>query len=257
MTTLADVTTFADVTASSPDFTVRLLGHPLVRDEGGEWRLLERKAAALLALEGAMKRGRLVTLLWPDTREAAARNNLVHLLRKLHQLANFVLVEGRELLSLAPSVRVDVHALQLGGAALPEDVVHATLLGTHSFDDCQDLEEWVACERERLEEWCLLALGERARTLEEAGAYDAALACVLRLLDLDPFSEDAYYRLMRLHALRGNRHRALRAFDRLCDLLRRELNAEPLRATVDLARTIRSADLSFVAPNLVSRGVQA
>lgn len=232
-------------TDRASDLTLRLLGHPLVRGADGAWRSLERKTAALLAylaLEGPMRRARLCERLWPDTREVAARNNLVHLLRKLHQLAGAPLVEGRETLTLAEGVLVDVHALRRAGLSVLDDLPSATLLGTLTFDDCPDLEEWIAAERERLEEWCLLALRERARALETGGAYDAALVCVLRLLDLDPLSEDAYHRLMRLHALSGNRHRALRAFDRLRDLLRREFDAEPLRSTVDLARAIRSFD---------------
>ncbi|WP_027483395.1 AfsR/SARP family transcriptional regulator [Deinococcus pimensis] len=223
---------------------VRVLGRATVRDALGLDRPVERKTAALLAyltVEGHASRARLTSLLWPDTREDAARNNLVHLLRKLTALAGTPLVEGRETLALHPDVRVDLHTLLPGSEAPGGAPPTGRLLCTHDFDDCPELDEWLRAERERLEEWQLIGLREHATTLEAQGAHDAALSVVLRLLDLDPYSEDAHRRLMRLHARMGNRHRALRAYERLCEVLRHELGVEPLPETVSLARSLRPA----------------
>ncbi|GBF03833.1 transcriptional activator domain protein [Deinococcus aerius] len=229
-----------DTVTGAASWTVQVLGQAGLRGPDGALRPLERKAAALLAylaVEGHASRGRLIALLWPETREDAARNNLVHLLRKLGHLTGTSLIEGREMLALHPAVRVDLRGL--AGDDLPQ--VTAPLLGTHEFDDCPELDEWVRAERVRLEEWWLLGLRERAQALEDQGAYGAALAVVLRLLDLDPLSEDAHHRLMRLHARTGNRHRALRTYERLCALLRREFGVEPLPETALLAQSLRRA----------------
>ncbi|PYE48106.1 AfsR/SARP family transcriptional regulator [Deinococcus yavapaiensis] len=248
-----------DVMTGSAVFMVQVLGQPSLRDVHGALRPLERKAAALLAylaIEGHTPRGRLTSLLWPETREDAARNNLVHLLRKLASLAGVPLVEGRETLALHPEVRVDVQSLFLAGEAasgVPLPVARASLLATHDFDDCPELEEWLCAERERLEEWWLLILRERATLLEAQEAHEAALGVVLRLLDLDPLSEDAHRRLMRLHTRMGNRHRALRAYERLCALLRREFGAEPLPETVTLAQSLyRPLTLASASSSLIS-----
>lgn len=223
--------------------TLRLLGRPLLLAPGGRPAPLERKAAALLAylaVEGAARRAALITLLWPDTREAAARNNLVHLLRKLAVQAGRPVVEGRETLSLAPDVEVDLAAPVLTGADLSRPGA-GLLLGTCTYDDCPELDDWLRAERERLEEWALLSLRAEAEHLEQLGDHAAALRCARRLADLDPLSEDACQRLMRLHARHGDRHRALRAYERLCAALRRELSAEPLPETAALALAVRGS----------------
>ncbi|MFB9990926.1 BTAD domain-containing putative transcriptional regulator [Deinococcus oregonensis] len=226
-------------------WTLRLLGPPTLRTPAGLPVALERKAAALLAylaVEGAARRSSLITLLWPSTPEAAARNNLVHLLRKLAAMAGRPLLEGRETLSLAPDVRADIAAFvpTLSGTLGDLDTLgQSRLLSTCTFDDCPELDDWLRAERERMEEWYLLALREHAARLEQTGDYGAALICVRRLLNLDPFSEDAHQRLMRLHALTGNRHRAWLAFERLCALLRREFGVDPLPETAALAQSLR------------------
>ena len=220
--------------------TLRLLGPPALCTPVGLPVPLERKAAALLAylaVEGAARRAALITLLWPNTPEAAARNNLVHLLRKLALIAGRPLVDGRETLSLAPDVQVDVVASF--SPPLNASLGEHRLLSTCMFDDCPDLDEWLRAERERMQEWHLLGLREHAVQLEQAGDHGAALICVQRLIDLDPLSEDAHQRLMRLHALTGNRHRAWRAFERLCTLLRREFGIDPLPETAALAQSLR------------------
>ncbi|MDB5044483.1 MAG: hypothetical protein JWQ08_533 [Deinococcus sp.] len=237
-------------------WTVRLLGSPLLWLPGGTPAPLERKAAALLAylaVEGVARRASLITLLWPGTAEGAARNNLVHLLRKLAGLAGRPLIEGRETLMLAPDVRVDVSAFAsvLGSGRLQtlDALGEHRLLSTCTSDDCPELDEWLRAERERMEEWYLLALRAHAERLEQAGDHSAALMCVRRLVDLDPLSEDAYQRLMRLHALTGNRHRAWRAFERLCALLHHELGVEPLPETVSLAQSLRQSSPFHLHPS--------
>ena len=65
---------------------VRLMGSAILTGSaGGELRLERKLAAALayLALEGATPRSRLAGLLWPESPEATARNNLSQMLRKL------------------------------------------------------------------------------------------------------------------------------------------------------------------------------
>lgn len=219
---------------------LHLLGGPLLCGPGGEVWFLERKTAALLAylaLEGPTPRARLVSLLWPETREAAARNNLVHLLRKLRVLTGRALVDGRDVLTLGAALRCDVpRPGEVGGhAALLEP---GAFLQGLAFDDCPELEEWVMAERERLDHRRFVALREAADAQERAGDPGAAIAHALRWFEGEPLSEDAARRLMRLYALTGNRHRALAVYDRLRRTLRAELDVEPLAETEELARAV-------------------
>lgn len=218
--------------------TARLLG------PDGQRLHPERKTAALLAwlaLEGPTRRARLTALLWPETREASARNNLVQMLRKLRAATGTDLVEGGDLLSLAPGLRVDAlearDALTRGQYADLASPGGDVLEGL-TYDDCPDLDDWLLAERGRWAEWRAGAAREEAARLEREGDYDGAVARTKDLLELDPVSEDAWRRLMRLHYLRGDRAAALDAYRRCEALLRREFGVEPLPETTALLRDI-------------------
>jgi DNA-binding SARP family transcriptional activator len=58
-----------------------------------------------------------------------------------------------------------------------------------------------------------------------------AIQHTAEILDLEPFRETAYQRLMQLHAASGNRAEALRVFARCRELLRDELGTSPSPAT--------------------------
>ncbi|GGJ32649.1 tetratricopeptide repeat protein [Deinococcus roseus] len=212
-------------------------------------QLLERKTAALLAYlaqEGPTTRAQLIALLWPDTREAAARNNLVHLLRKLKALTNTELVSGQEVLTLSPDLQTDTQTcreLFTRGDYAPFNNHTGEFLSALAYDDCPDLEDWIASEREQWNEWRSQALLADANSLEQAGEYLEAVARIRELLALDPLNEEGHRRLMRLQYLLGNRHHALETFKKLTVLLREELGVEPLPETAELARWIERASL--------------
>lgn len=236
----------------------RLLGTPRLSGASGQTLDPERKTAALLALlalEGPTPRTRLVSLLWPETREAAARNNLVQLLRKLRAATGADLVEGGEVLCLSPGLDVDAlrarDAFTRGASAELARWEGEPLAGLN-YDDCPDLEGWLLAERERWTEWRAGAAREEAARLEREGRYDEAVRQTRRVLDLDPLSEDAWRRLMRLHYLRGDRAAALDAYRRCETLLRREFGVEPLPETVALALDIERGRLAVPPPPAAS-----
>ncbi|PYE53791.1 DNA-binding SARP family transcriptional activator [Deinococcus yavapaiensis KR-236] len=214
----------------------------------------ERKLAACLAylaLEGGTPRGKLVGLLWPDSPEQTARNNLSQMLRKLRLFASTDLVTGGDVLDLSPTVEVDAARMRdhfTQGRASELLTQRGELLAGLRYDDCPDLDDWVAAERERFEEWRGVALRNEIIRLEQAGAYEAALLHARTLLDLDPVSEDAHRRVMRLHYLSGDRPAALRAYERCKDMLRREFGTEPLPETTALRREIERGTVPVPAP---------
>ncbi|MFC6668232.1 BTAD domain-containing putative transcriptional regulator [Deinococcus radiopugnans] len=112
------------------------------------------------------------------------------------------------------------------------------------FDDRPDLADWLLVWRERLDHRQTETLTGRATQQEDAGDLTGALATAQRLLDLNPVSEDAHRRLIRLHYLAGDRPAALRAYRRCVEVLRREIGVDPLPETVQLARAVERAELS-------------
>ncbi|WP_165794186.1 BTAD domain-containing putative transcriptional regulator [Deinococcus aerius] len=215
---------------------------------------MERKLAACLAylaLEGATGRGRLVGLLWPDSPEHTARNNLSQMLRKLRLFAGTDLVTGGDLLTLGPDLEVDaarVRAAYTQGHSAELLEGGGELLAGLRYDDCPDLDDWVSAERDRHAEARIQARRQEAARLEREGHYEGALGLARALLDLDPVSEDAHRRVMRLHYLLGDRPAALRAYQRCNEALWREFQTEPLPETKQLAREIDRGTVPVLAP---------
>jgi DNA-binding SARP family transcriptional activator/tetratricopeptide (TPR) repeat protein len=221
-----------------------LLGEPRLLLADGSAHALERKDAALLALlavDGATPRGKAASLLWPDVDDDAARNNLRQRLHRLRKRATRdVAVSANDVLRLADDVVHDLTGLQ---ARLADDAATGTgdLLGTFDYEDCDDLNEWIAIAREQWRAARRNALAEIASRLETEGHIALALQYAERLVTDDPLLEHAHRRLMRLHYLRGDRAAALAAFARCREVLVRHLKAQPARETLELARLVEAS----------------
>ncbi|WP_170928622.1 AAA family ATPase [Deinococcus hopiensis] len=196
---------------------------------------------AYLALEGATSRTRLADLLWPEVAEVTARNNLVQLLRRTRQQLGVELVQGSDPVALSPALTVDTRTLSelylLGG--YDEAVIQAgPLLQSLEVQPGSDLAGWLQAQRERLDEQRLAVLRREAVRLENAGDYATAARLADLHVHLDPVSEEAYRRLMRLRYLQGDRDGALQAFASCQATLARELQTEPLPETLALAAEV-------------------
>ncbi|GBF06030.1 transcriptional regulator, SARP family [Deinococcus aerius] len=208
-----------------------LLGEPGLRAPDGRARRCEGKMLAVLAylgLEGQVPRTHLAGLLWPETVEASARNNLVHLLRRMRGQLGADLVVAGDMLALAPGVTVDVRDAP-GSGELLEGV---------AWPELPELTDWLLAQRERLNGERAGAWRAEAARLEEQGRWAQALDVVRRLRELDPTSEDALRREMRLHYLLGDVERARAVYERGAEDLRRAFGTPPLPETQALARDI-------------------
>lgn len=220
---------------------LHVFGKPRLVTPGGAAVRCDGKALALLAylaVEGATTRSRLARLLWPDTPEPAARNNLVTLLRRMHTAYGCELVRGQERLSLH-AVRADVEAFgDAQGPSRPDGLPVGALLDGVEFDALHDLSEWLVAARERFDGRRAAVVTAALGVAEADGALDDAVAYAEALLSLDPLDEEAWRALMRVRYRQGDRPAALRAYHRCKDTLSRLLGAEPSDVTVRLAREI-------------------
>ena len=192
--------------------------------------LAPRDAALLawLAIEGPTPRGRLAALLWADSETEAARNSLRQRLFQLRKLAGTEVVAGSTTITLA--------------AGIAHDLADAAgVLGDARFEGSPELAAWLAQQRANRIERRRIALVLRADQAEQAHDSAAALAHSQALLELEPLSEVAHRRLMRLHYLRGDRAAALLAFDRCEKLLKDEVGTTPSAPTLALLATIEQA----------------
>ncbi len=232
------------MTLSSTTIALELLGGAkLIRSEREPWRLERKTAGALayLALEGATSRTTLAGLLWPESPESTARNNLRQMLRRSRDAAGAELIAGDDPLALASEVSVDAAQLELEAFAGRDAAVierEGELLGGYEFDDCQEFMDWLLVQRERIYGLRREARARLIEASERAGDYRAALVHAERLLETDPVSESAHRRVMRLHYLLGDRGAALSAFERCRAVLMHELNVAPMPETLALATQI-------------------
>jgi DNA-binding SARP family transcriptional activator len=221
-------------------YTLSVLGSPRAHTPKGEISL-ERKTAAVLAylaVEGETSKYKLAGMLWPDSGETAARNNMRQLLRRL-RLSSGNIIEGDERIALSQHVVTDVanlSSLDLGKVL--ELKTNAQLLEGCDYDDAPDFAEWLAGVREEFSALRLRAAETEAERLESKGHLSKALELAQLAVKLEPLSEDSHRRVMRLYYLSGDRAAALAAFEHCKKILDEELGAEPLEETTELRRMI-------------------
>lgn len=86
---------------------------------------------------------------------------------------------------------------------------------------------WIETRRAAHRAMLVRALERLSDVSRVNGEPDLAIQYAIEVLELEPFREPAYRRLMRLHADAGNRAEALRVFGRCREWLREELGASP------------------------------
>ena len=202
----------------------------LVAPSGASIALAPRDAALLawLALEGPTQRIRLAQLLWPDSEPEAARNTLRQRLFQLRKLHGRALVCGSTTLALAEGLG---HDLADSDAVLGDTPAESTEFGA-----------WLGQQRERRQSRMRQALVELSDMAEQARDYADALSHARELLALEPLSEDAHRRVMRLHYLGGDRAAGLLAFDRCEQMLKDEIGARPSPPTLALLDTLQAGE---------------
>lgn len=228
MTTPGSAATRTHETAASSRLLLRAAGQVLIL--GGEPVDLEPKDALLLAylaLEGPTPRGRLAALLWPDVDEERARGNLRQRLLRLKRTTRVELVTGNPVARLADGVAHDLHD-------------SAELLLGLDLSQAGALAEWLEASREKRRrargDW----LDAACTQAEAEGDLAAALERAHALVTLEPLSEHAHRRVIKLHYLRGDAAAALAAYERCRDILKRELKTRPSPETEALRALLAS-----------------
>ncbi len=207
------------------------------RAEAGGQRVTEDAwrrsgAAALVKLLAVtpghrMHREQLTEVLWPELDQAAGARRLT---KALH-FARRALAAGQvrlrdDLLSLeADELWVDVDAFE--GAARRGDTDAALALYTGDLLPQNRFDQWAELRRVQLRASVVRLLLDQGIDREARGDRRGAIASFERLVEIDPVHEEAYARLMRLAAVQGERHVAVRWYGRLVESLREELGVEP------------------------------
>lgn len=100
--------------------------------------------------------------------------------------------------------------------------------------------DWIARRRQEMSATYTEALVGLARIYERQAEQEKALGLYLRASAAAPLREDLIRGIMRMYHQIGSGHRALEAYDRLVDGLKKSLNVTPDPLTVRLAEEIKA-----------------
>ena len=95
-------------------------------------------------------------------------------------------------------------------------------------------DDWVEEKRRYFDSQYLRVLGSLAKMSFSQKDFASVITYTEKLLQKDPFREDAYRLLMQTYAAQGKRAEVVRCFDELQNVLKKELNVQPSSKTVKL-----------------------
>lgn len=222
-----------------------------------------RMAFAYLVCERsrAVTRDELAQVLWPDRLPAEPDVALSAIISKLRALLDEINVGRRALIAASGCYQLElpagswvdieeaVESVHLAEAALRDGrwraaygpAVVACAILRRAFLAGAD-GEWVDSRRELLRRARLRALDCLAQIHELNGEPALALRAAEEAIELEPFRETGYRRLMLLHDGQGNPAQALRVYEKLSSMLAAELNTKPGSETLTVLHGIRNPD---------------
>jgi TolB-like protein/DNA-binding SARP family transcriptional activator len=235
-------------------FGLSLLGSFELTGPHGVVDLPSKKLAALLTYLACtapqpQRRETLATLLWGSRFDAQAKQSLRQLLFRLRKLLGEDALEGDgEVVSLNTAIVLcDVGRFEALVREGSRDALRAAadLYRGRFIDDIVIIEEgwseWLAVERERLQELALGAMVGLGEQELAAGRGEYALRAGQRANAINHLREDAHRLIIQALAATGRKAEALKYYQDLVALLKRELNTEPDAATRSLVVELRSA----------------
>ena len=231
---------------------LKLLGRFELIGPDGPIDLGARKLCGLLALLACTEpepqpRERLMTLFWGSHFDAQARQNLRKALSRLrHALGEHVLVTNEDSVSLrAGIIQCDVARFEgliadgsYDALVAAADCYKGPLVSDLSISQ-EPWNDWANAQRRRLEDLLVDALVRLAGEEEKQGNVERALELAKRAVVIDPLREDAHRTIMRTPAASGRKADALKHYEEVAALLKRELDVEPDAATATLAVELR------------------
>jgi branched-chain amino acid transport system substrate-binding protein len=132
-------------------------------------------------------------------------------------------------------------------AASPTDVARAAEIAASPFLP-GDEGDWVERQRRELADVRIRALQRLADASLAAGDHPEAARLAQKVVELEPYRESGYRRLMQAHAAAGNRAEGLRVYERCRRFLADELGAYPSPETESIYKALLEAPAVASAP---------
>ncbi|MFN8440634.1 MAG: BTAD domain-containing putative transcriptional regulator [Caldilineaceae bacterium] len=255
-----------------PHLQLNLFGQFHCALEGTVLRSFESdKVRALLLFlaveqEQALSRSSLATLLWPDFGEEGARANLRQALYQLRQVLGEEQAETPFILTSRQTIQWNSQASssldvitfrRLLAKSAQHDHLHleaceeclqqlqqaaelylGDFLAGFAVAESEGFEEWRRIQQEQLHVQAVDLFHQLTMAFEARRDYVTAQRFGQRLLQLEPWREEAHRQLMRIYAHQGQRAAALAQYQSCRQALQQEFGIEPEAATMQLYKEI-------------------
>ncbi len=217
-------------------------------------KMSRRLCMLLAARDGDLPVEQAMEMLWPESDPEKQRRNFkvtLHRLRKSLEPemdksfgSTYVHLENHRLVLDTQRCRLDSlkfetlcrladNTRQEGDHALAETLfLEALTLYGEDFLARELSEDWAEARRTRLRNCCVEAALALDELLEARGAHEEALACLEKIIALDPLNETIYCRMIQLHARRGDGSRVRAVFADCRRALKNQIDAVPSARTI-------------------------
>ena len=201
-----------------------------------------------------ISREKLAYLFWEDSEAESAKYNLrynIWRMNKVFQTSEFkealiVSEPNRTYISDAYDVYIDVNTFK-DTTENVEDLLKLRVLYNGDFlegfyiKNCYQFNDWLFYQRESYQKKYIEILNKLLDNYKSSSDYSSASDLLEEMIRLNPLDEEYYNELIRMYIDCGDRHSALKQYNRCIHMLREELNLSPKESTLNLLRQIKSS----------------
>jgi len=225
---------------------------------------LSSKSAAIIAIlicndNNKMARDKLSATLWADSFETSNYNlryNLWNIKKVIpgDESGNEFIVSTKEYCFINPKYifECDIKVLEdvnvqevdkenpeiINKLIYAREHINGDFLDQFYIKDSDDFNEWVLFQRARYQKKYIQSLNLLLDYYTNEGIYEKAIEILEDILRVNPYEEEASFRLMKLHIEKNERHLAIIQYRKCYNTLRQELNISPQKKIRDLYMTL-------------------
>ncbi len=234
------------------------------RLDGSDFELTGKAAAviALASLHPQISKRRVALLLWPDSPETQARNNLRTLVHRLNKQLGAEVIGGTDQLTVdARFVRITPTRADELLAAFATGKEHRwALLAGVGLEHLEEFQSWLGDARHRVRQLQLRSLEQALASALSVADAASAIAIAKGCVTLELLSERWHRQLIRTLITFDDKAAALEAYEVCKAVLRDRLGATPdeqtrslyQRALLDAGTPVRESERLVLAPRAAS-----
>lgn len=215
------------------NITIKMFGEFNASTNGKTIVFQYKKVEALfcyLVLKKHATRDELSNLLWSEREESTAKKNLrnaIYKLKECFEERDNLFRINKSAIEINPDLNISIDIEMFLNDESAIDIYQGSFLQNYSIKDADNFEVWVLETREYLKDIYLKRLNERIEIEKGKGNYEEIEKYCKLIIKIDEFDENAYRNLIHYYKLQGKFNNGLELYDRLSDILEKELSITP------------------------------